>query len=160
MLRLGAAVLICAALVAMPQTLAADDRADDRDRRRAALLFLEAAAGDGLIRSLAEPPIRSLLAATRELQPDLSGPELMVLSALYYEEMHRAARAALGQRASALAARYSLAEIEALRRFSQTEDGAAALAQQDALTGDLARKIEDAMVARMDAAFERHGRGN
>lgn len=139
----------------MPQALAADER----DRRRAALLLVEAAAPDSLIRSLAEPPVQRLLAATHALRPGLSGGDLMVLSALYYEEMHRAALSALSARATTIATRYSLAELEALRRFSETDDGAAALAGEADLTGDLTRAIEDAMMNRMDAAFDRHGRG-
>jgi hypothetical protein len=133
--------------------------ADERDRRRAALLLVESAAPDSLIRTLAQAPVQQLLAATHEVQPDLSGPDMMVLSALYYEEMHHAALSALSQRASAIANRYSLAELEALRSFAATEDGAAALAREAELTGNLARSIEDAMLNRMDAAFDRYGRG-
>lgn len=148
-----------ALLLSVCLALPAPALADAADRRLAALYLVETAANDALIRWLAEAPVQQLLRDSHALQPDLSPGEMMVLSALYYEEMHRAALAALRARAGAIAGRYSMAEITALRAFAATDEGPAVLAAQEGLTGGLADAIAAEMRARMDAALERHGRG-
>lgn len=144
------AALISALLLALPA------QADETDRRLAALLLLEQAADDALIFRLSAGPVRMLMEASAEARPGLSPQQMMVLSALYHEEMHAAALAALRNRAGELAARYSLAELRALNRFAETEDGLALLAEDGGPAGGLARSIEAAMLARMDDAFDRH----
>jgi hypothetical protein len=146
--------LILAVCLALPLPALADAA----DRRLSALHLVETAADDALIRRLAEAPVQQLLRQTHVARPELSRGEMMVLSALYYDEMHRAALAALRDRAGAIAGRYSLAEIAALREFAATEEGPAVLAAQEGLTGGLAEAIAAEMRARMAAALDRHGR--
>lgn len=148
--------LVFGLLLALPLPLAADTA----ERRLSALHLVETAADDALIRSLARQPVQELLRASHARRPALTTPELMALSALYYEEMHRAALTALRARAEAIARRYSAAEIAALRDFAGTAEGAEVLAGHDGITGGLAPAIEEAMHARMDAAFDRYGRAD
>lgn len=134
-------------------------RADMADRRLAALHLVEAAADDALIMQLARDPVQQLMRSSHAARADLTSAELLVLSALYHEEMQRAAHAALRERAAQIAARYSLEEIAALRAFAATAEGAEVLAVDTGLTGGLDRAIGAAMLAQMDAAFARYGRG-
>lgn len=131
----------------------------DAEKRRAALLLLESDQTDALIAQMAAAPVRELMHATVSRNPEMTQGQQMVLSALYHEEMHAAALEALSTRATGISDRYSLAELEALRRFGATEEGRALLAEQPSLLGGLDHKITAAMLARMDAAFARYGDG-
>lgn len=133
---------------------------DVAERRLVALRLLEATIDDAEILRLSAGPVQQLLRATHALQPDLSQHRMMVLSALYHDEMHSAAIAALRGRAGDLAARYSLGELRALQGFSQTPEGRSVLAEDGMPAGDLELLIEREMLARMDAALDRHGRGD
>lgn len=141
-------------------TLPATDSlaADAADRRRAALLMLEAAAPDALVRQLAAEPVQVLMRNSHAVRPELRQDELFALSALYLDEMQAAARLALSDRATALANRYALDELEALRRFAATDEGRAALSEADGPISGLEASISAEMLDRMDEAFDRHGR--
>lgn len=149
---------LVALTLALALPAAGSAAAEAADRRRVALLMLEAATPDALVRQLAAEPVQALMRSTHAANPDLQGTEFFVLSALYLDEMQAAAREALSRRATALAARYALDELQALSSFAATAEGRAALSEPDGPISGLEDSIAAEMLARMDAAFDRHGR--
>lgn len=128
--------------------------ADIAERQRIALGLLEAAIDMAAIDRIARRPVQELLAAG---DPDPGDAGLLVLSALYLDEMRAAAGQALALRARRLAERYPHDELQALAAFGDTGAGRRALAEDPTLTGQLAPEIEAAMRAVMPRALARHG---
>ena len=152
MQRIVPTILIAAALGLGPVAAVADPAA----QRFEALRMLEEAFPDAAIRTMAGPAVQQLMHATALRHGDADQGQMFAYSALYLDEMQAAARDAMRDEATALVARYSLAELQALRSFAAEAGNATILREGDGLLAEVARSIDRRMLGRMDAALDRH----